>query len=273
MEGFRSSSQGYAAWSEFTSIDQILTFVANHDDCKGPQLLFRGVADSKYKLQPTLGRLLKRRKEDGTPEGWKKKFLIRELQMLKQFREHAMLLDQNANYSDLVWMAVAQHHGLPTRLLDWTTNLLIALWFATEDADVETTRDGALWVYLVSTEGGDEWINLYDDSWTKHDGDFGFLTQLDRTRIINPRRVVPRMRNQSGLFTIHRLNNKQIDLANLESNELEKPKLVKLLIPKKAKRRIHEDLGKLLGTELTNIFPDYESVSKSIRRAVLGPVE
>ena len=67
-----------------------------------------------------------------------------ELSLLRNFRKYAH--GQPAPGIDSIWhwLALGQHHGLPTRLIDWTYSPFVALHFATEHPD-EYDRDGIVW--------------------------------------------------------------------------------------------------------------------------------
>ena len=56
-----------------------------------------------------------------------------EKRMIKDFKRSSYPLLEFKPENDWDWLAVAQHHGLPTRLLDWTHNALMAMWFAVEN--------------------------------------------------------------------------------------------------------------------------------------------
>jgi hypothetical protein len=101
--------------------------------------VYRGASDIQHDLSTSLMRL-----------GGEYSKL--ELHLLRNFKKYA---HSNASPGESVWnwLAVAQHHGLPTRLLDWTYSPYVALHFATA-ALSHYGRDAAIWCinYVKSTE-------------------------------------------------------------------------------------------------------------------------
>ncbi len=90
--------------------------------------VYRGMEDINYDLTTTLNRL---------GESHLEKHLLR------NFRKYSQIVDDE-NKSIWNWLALAQHHGLPTRLLDWTYSPLVALHFATANF-MNFKKDGVIW--------------------------------------------------------------------------------------------------------------------------------
>jgi hypothetical protein len=91
---------------------------------------FRGRADAGEGLETSLVRL------GGDPRSL-------EGNLFRNFRKYARDRDVPSD-SAWDWLALAQHHGLPTRLLDWTYSPYVALHFATANHE-KFDRDGVVW--------------------------------------------------------------------------------------------------------------------------------
>jgi FRG domain len=128
-------------------------------------ILYRGHASFDWQLNSTLERalldharvfdqhkyeLMLSMAADDATENWANDV---EKTLMMRFRQQALsynVPDLPPLRDRLGWWEVMQHHGAPTRLLDWTTSPFIGLWFATESHQPEH-GDMALWIYSRDT--------------------------------------------------------------------------------------------------------------------------
>ena len=161
--------------------DKLAEFVRWAQGHPANEWVFRGHSNKDWRLQPSVGR--------GKPYT-----LYRERLLLDQFRRLAEPYVTSSEFTEWDWLALAQHHGLPTRLLDWTSNSLVACFFACANARSQG-READGQVIAIKT------------------GPVGFYTlkeqsemdpfEIDTAKLVSPRALAGRILNQRGLFSIH----------------------------------------------------------------------
>ena len=148
---------------------------------------------------------------------------------------------------------VAQHHGLPTRLLDTTTNPLKALFFAVNHP-AEDSHDGVLWVVSYSGWG--------------HDLDEASASFNNKLEAFLPAQLTPRLTAQEGAFISYPLPNNCKPLRPMERFKQKDISLVKLVVPRTKKAALRVELD-TVGIQFRLLFPDLEGVARSIKLTVL----
>lgn len=109
-----------------------------HIDDHGPQAMFRGQGDCAWPLLPSIARFA------SNLDGYD---CIAQLEnhLLERFRQFGVPFQDFRKVPIIEQLVHAQHYGLPTRLLDWSTNPLKALFFSIEDPQLDS-KDGAVYV-------------------------------------------------------------------------------------------------------------------------------
>ena len=243
---------------------------------------FRGLADARHDLSNSLTRLARGNPEataDGaSPTTAPVSDITRlELSMLRNFRKYAV--QQTAARADSIWhwLAVAQHHGLPTRLVDWTFSPLVALHFATEHP-ADYGRDGVVWCVdfvrahqrlpqrlraVLDEEGSDTFtVEMLNDFPTLRD--FDALSREPFLMFLEPPALDARILNQAALFSLMPSPSASLH-AWLEAHSALSRQVI---VPAELKWEVRDKLDQANVSERM-LFPGLDGLSRSLERYYL----
>jgi hypothetical protein len=222
---------------------------------------FRGLSDKNYELKTSLIRL-------GDV------YLGLESNLIRNFIKYARLESSSLN-AFWNWLAMAQHHGLPTRLLDWTYSPFVAMHFATANIS-KFNIDGVIWcVDFVKThrflpneleselmnEGSNVFtVNMLSNV-SRSLEHFDKISKGDFALFFEPPSMDDRIINQFALHSV--ISNPKTILDDILAKH---PELYKrVIIPSNLKWEIRDKLDQANMTERV-MFPGLDGLSKWLTR-------
>ncbi len=204
--------------------------------------MFRGQCCDK----PLLPRMLRLR-----PRG---EILNVEKLIIDDFKRHSLPFIDHTPENNWEWLSIAQHYGLPTRLLDWTFSSLTALWFAVKDDsakdNISSISNHVVYALAATLEHYKK-IDAEDDPFT-----------IKKTVIYRPRSIAKRISSQSALFTVHKVNEEGRSVK-FEKNKLYLSNLYKFIISPNQVVNIRNNLH-IMGINNYSSFPDLDGLCKHL---------
>lgn len=224
-------------------------------------LAFRGMGDADDDLRTSLVRL------GGAPERI-------EGHLLRNFTKYAQLAPVPGG-SVWNWLAVAQHHGLPTRLLDWTYSPYVAMHFATDDLKL-SRRDAVIWA--IDYDRTNALLPEVLKQQLAHEGSYVFTAEmLNRAAatlpdfdalargpfllFFEPPSLDERIINQFALFSLLSSPNARLDEWVQQHPEVSR----RIIIPAELKLEVRDKLDQANINERV-LFPGLEGLSRWLKR-------
>lgn len=201
--------------------------------------IFRGVSAPDHYPVPSIGR-------EAIYGPYKR---AQEERLFKEFKDRAVALLRAPEFNDWHWLAYAQHLGVPTRLLDWTSSPLIGAFFALE-GDAPTDRA----IYCV------RYSRFVHEVEENARGISPFECNVEGR--FTPPLLFERIRAQRGLFTVHPDPTKMFYSKGMRV----------IVIPNNQVEKFRRALFKY-GIDYWSVYPDAEGLGQQMRwqfRARIG---
>jgi truncated hemoglobin YjbI len=213
-------------------------------------MLYRGQADIEWPLIPSLARIKHNNSNLDLDKigGWSGV----EEEIMKRFIRHSMPLLGHKPENYMEWLVLAQHHGLPTRLLDWSQNPLVSLYFA---LSTDTNAPAVVWALEPKHVHSID-IDLQD---------------IDAIQVYFPLNIDPKLVAQKGCFTLQPLPAKSDDFIPLQDDKknlkLGVHSFSRIIIPNQndLKEELLMELANC-GVDETFIYPDLYGLSRQIKK-------
>jgi hypothetical protein len=240
--------------------------------------MFRGHSRASWELQPTLERTL-------LPVGWTAELVQKcEEYTLHDFRSraHHYISRDSLPKTTLGWLALMQHHGVPTRLLDFTLAPFIALFFAFDGVTPDADEPCAIWAidFRRLMKASVEYLNTHvegcnlnylkvatisdkvlEQYLAEHSHNALWVTEPSVTNL--------RLERQKGTFLLSGSVEKRI--LDLLPEQLPQESVHKLVLPASLSTVVFTML-KSMGIENSRLFADLAGLAKDIRSELIHQV-
>jgi hypothetical protein len=233
--------------------------------------LFRGQRSASWDLRTSLERCFEREAITGDARIELEAELLREFK--RTFHNYAVHIPERD--SVLEWLSLMQHHGAPTRLLDFNYSIYVAAYFALETAD----HDCAVWavdaewvmgeaVEAMKRAGKSDAVKLLARTSEDHETIAGGILFkppfVSSVLLLSPFLLNERLRIQKGTFLIPGdvANSFMDNLRSLAGHELE-DRVLKIILPAKFRGEALEKLH-YMNISSTSLFPGLDGYARSL---------
>ena len=263
LDSFKKSQNHLTNEVLIESLSEFIKYASFFNDHWNDEYIwFRGVAKSKHKLIPYIYREDTWEYDDCEADN-----------LIEEFIHKAKAsISVQRHIDKWEWLHIMQHHGIPTRLLDWTEGSLLALYFALRNPSNISTP--CVWVLNpcdLNNYSKDREVIYYSDPITREEGDKVIDDYFYDSKNSNdlpdfPIALFPpysnkRMTAQRSCFTIHGAIKDGFEVLMKNYEEFN---LFKLRIKTSSSQKILQDLNSA-GINEASIFPDLDGLSRELK--------